>query len=105
MKLRHDTTFDRAALSQEWRQVLAPEPGEDGTTRRVVLSIPYGLSEIYVSLQKDANEYYGANRSYKAPIARPGAEIEFHLRPNQEMWACTRQGTASIAVLVEYLAE
>jgi hypothetical protein len=103
MKLRKDTVFDRAALSQEWRLIVPPEEmGEDGV-RKVVLSIPFG-ADIHVSLLADTDQKLGSNRSYKGPIARPGADVQFHLRAGQTVWACTAQGTKSIGVIIEFLA-
>ena len=103
MKLRKDTLFERAMLSQEWREIIAPEQGSEGL-RRVVLSIPFA-TPIYISLKEDADKLYGANRTYKGPVARPGADIEFHLRPNQGVWGATQQGAQDIAVLIEFLGE
>lgn len=90
-------------LSQEWREIVAPEQGSDGV-RRVVLSLPFG-TEIYISLKEDTDKLFGANRTYKGPIARPGADMEFHLRPGQGVWGATAQGSQPIAVLTEYLGE
>lgn len=103
MKLRKDTEFERAALSQELRKIVASETADDGAIRRVVLSIPFG-TEIYVSLTPDADQVFGTNRTYKVPVARPGADMEMRLRPGQEIWAATKQGQTNIAVLIEYWA-
>lgn len=104
MRLRKDTTFDRAMLSQEWREIVAAENAGEGTYRRVVLSIPFTVP-IHVSLLPDTDQIFGADRTYKGPIARPGADMEFHLRPGQPIWAATSQGSQSIAVLIEYCQE
>lgn len=103
MKLRKDTTFDRAMLSQEWRQLVEPEPDET-IIRRVVISIPFG-TEIYISLKQDADKLFGANRTYKGPVARPGEDMEFHIRANQVIWGATSQGMQSVAILVEYRSD
>lgn len=107
MKLRKDTTFERAALSQEWRMIVDSDHVDESdptSIRRIVLSIPFG-TEIYISLLPATDELYGANRTYKGPVARPGADMELHLRPNQTIWGATKQGTTSVAVLTEYRAE
>ncbi len=104
MKLRKDTIFVRAALSQEWRQiVLAEDNAPADSIRKVLVSVPYG-TEIYLSTDEDADKLYGTNRTYKGPIARPGAEQTFNLRPNQVLWGATAQGISSLGITIEFHA-
>jgi hypothetical protein len=103
MKLRKDTTFERAALSQELRKIVDSDIAEEDAIRRVVLSIPFG-TDIFISLTEDSDTVFGVNRTYKCPVARPGADMEMRLRSNQQIWGAAKQGATSIAVLIEYWA-
>jgi len=103
MKLRKETTIERAAVSQEWRAIVGPESGVAPTSvRRVQLMVP-AEPEIYLSQHHDADKVYGVNRTYKGPPVRPNATVEISILAGQGLYAATKIGNAVVTVITEHV--
>lgn len=105
MKLRKQTTIERAGISQEWREVVSQEVGvPEGTTRRIQIMVP-AEPEIYLSHLQDVDKVYGVNRTYKGPPVRPNATVEIEIRSEQSLFMATKIGSAVVTVITEYIVE
>jgi len=103
MKLRLPTTIDRAAVSQEWREIVGPEKGApDTAVRRVQIMVPEN-PEIYLSHHNDTDKLYGVNRTYKGPPCRPNATVEISILAGQALYAATKIGNATMTIICEYV--
>lgn len=99
---RKDTEFLRATVSQEIRQVLAPDvDSPEASVRRVQILVPLS-PKLYVSLEPDADRKFGTDRTYKMPVAPPGAALIVWLRPGQPIFAAAAEQFAELALTVEY---
>lgn len=102
MQLRRSSVFDRTTVSQEIRQIVEPEVGAPpGSWREVQLLIP--LEPVcFVTLEPDAAQKFGVNRTYKLPVIPPGAQVTINILADQGVWAAAKSGMALIAVTVEF---
>ncbi len=82
--------------------ILRPSPHQG--QRRVQVLVP-ASPPVAVCIDRPDPEDAGPGRVWKLPPAPPGQSIEFMLLPDQQLYACTAEGTgmALLGLIVEYL--
>ena len=105
IKLYRKTLAGRATCRQSARVMLEPEPSDapPGSVRRVQVLVPPS-PKCYLTLD-ETPESLGPNRTYKMPVASPGAALVFHLLPEQFLVGASHEGNAEFSIIVEYIED
>lgn len=114
-RLRRPTELDRATVTQEFRRVVAPEADAatmpKGQFRRLQVLVPAtpGIVAVILPDKRFPNvtnlaRAAGANRVYKGAPLPPGAQIQFDLGPDQELWAAALDGFGTLSIVTQYFS-
>lgn len=104
LKLYRKTVSERVTCTQEARCILEPDQdAPQGTLRRVQVIVP-NSPKCYLAIDADP-QLVGPNRTYKLPVASPGAMITFHLQPEQWLVAAAHEGYVELSLIVEHIQE
>jgi hypothetical protein len=108
------SSLRRTTVTQSFRQILGEEASP--VIRRVQIFVPsqpnvYAIitpDERFVDRDtgqplKNAAHAAGLDRSYKGTRLTSGAQIIFHLLPDQTLWASCEIEYAELGLLVEFL--
>jgi hypothetical protein len=114
MSIARATIMQRTTVTQSLRQILPTETNAS-IVRKVQLLIPM-QPPVYAVLTPDARFINddgkpatnvalaaGYDRYYKGTLLPPGAQISFHLMPDQAIWAACEIEYAEIGLICEYL--
>ena len=118
MFLRKPTQSLRTTVSQEFREILAPEPGAGsmprGVYRHVQILIPHAPEVSFIitpdehwqlDSQANVSRDLGANRIYKGNVFPANTQIILCLGPDQSIWAAASDQYAEVGLVVEYRGE
>lgn len=115
MQLYKPSQSQRATVTQEFRQILAPEKdAPSGSHRHLQILVPPAPDVLFVltpdmhwGLQSNDNvaRKLGANRVYKGTSFPANAQITLCLLPEQSLWAAAESGIGEVGLLVEYRRE
>jgi len=109
------TVLDRTTVTQSIREILPAEGS--AVYRRVQVFVPQ-QPNVYAFIYPDKRfidrdtgkpieniaKAAGLDRVYKGALLPSGAQIVFHLLPNQAIWAGCDEGYAELGLLCEYFA-
>jgi hypothetical protein len=85
--------------------VLGPDEGAPADTYRAVQILIPNSPQLGFTIDHPTPDEAGPNRNYKIPEVPPGAQITFHLQPQQRLYACAFTGQGFPSLLIEYLED